>query len=183
MYTTTPQVPGGSAIWPGKPFVLALALVGACLLVSAMGAAHVAPTTHSTHSTHTSHTALPASPRVELQLLPGQVVVSGQVPDAAEHATMLRRVRTLYRGLVVHDQLSVGEVTNPNWLSASFLPDLRGASEAAARLSDGTLVLEGQVPTEQVKARLEQSADTARAAGLDVVLRLRVQPDLATAPS
>lgn len=172
MHTTTPQPPGRSGHRPHKAWAVMLALGAACLLVSAVGAAHVSPATP---------TAPPASPLVHLQLSPGLIVVSGRVP-AVEHAALLKRVRVLYQGLVVHDQLNVGEVTNPNWLSAAFLPDLRGATAADARLSDGTLVLEAQVPTEQMKARLEQSAIPARAAGLEVVLRLHLKPDPLSAP-
>jgi hypothetical protein len=167
MTSNTTQTPGRPSTWSWKPLASVLALSVVCLAVSAMGTDPTAPAPTP---------ALPASPHVALQLSPGSVVVSGQVPDAVEHAAMLWRVRSLYRDMAVHDQLSVGGVTNPNWLSAAFLPDLRGATQASVRLSNGSLVLEGEVPTEQLKTRLDSAVGTARAAGLEVVVRLSVQP-------
>ena len=54
--------------------------------------------------------------------LPGQVLVSGTVPDEASKAAILARVREVYGAEKVVDQLSIGSVILPaNWILSPIL--------------------------------------------------------------
>lgn len=104
------------------------------------------------------------------------VRLSGTVPDAREHHALLHRARALYGAERVHDALQVQPVANPAWLSPAFLPDLRGTTEAQARLADGTLSVQAVLPDEAARTALARALSAYGAEGLRVDSRLQVQP-------
>ena len=77
--------------------------------IAATVAATIVASLAATGSACAQH-PLPASPR------PGQVVVTGTVPDEASKAAMLQRLRELYGAERVVDQIGIGNVAlPPNW--------------------------------------------------------------------
>ena len=103
------------------------------------------------------------------------LVLSGRVPDDAERLALVRRARALYGAEHVSDELHVGGVANPSWLSPAFMPDLRGALRASAVLENGRWLIEGLVPTEAARAAVAASVAGFGASGVDVDNRLRVK--------
>lgn len=107
-------------------------------------------------------------PHVLLEHTDGRVHLSGTVPDEAERMALEQHVRSRYAGLPLHSRLQVGVVGNPSWLSAAYLPDLRGASRATVVLADALLRVDAEVPSAAMRERLQASTAAARAAGLQV---------------
>mgnify|MGYP007034016846 FL=1 len=134
--------------------ILAAALAATAVLIAsfAVDAAHSAA----------GDTAVPAAERAPLPLPRLRIDysaqtgarLSGTVPDEAEHQALLRRARAVYGAERVPDELTVAAVGNPAWLSPAFLPDLRGATQASAVLSDAQLVIDGDAATEQARRLL-----------------------------
>jgi hypothetical protein len=112
----------------------------------------------------------------------GRFTLMGVVPDSLERDLIVRRARQLYGADRVTDLLQVGVVGNPAWLGADFLPDLRGASNATAVLENGSLLVEGEVPTRDAMQRIAGRLADLRRRGLTVDSRLRA-PDSPAAAS
>jgi hypothetical protein len=115
------------------------------------------------------------------------VVLTGTVPDKIERDAIVRRAKSIYGAAKVTSELQIGEVGNPAWLSADFLPDLRDAAPATAVLENATLVIEGATRSTKAYARIAAAVDGYRARGITVENRMRnvnaplavagVQPD------
>lgn len=128
---------------------------------------------------HAQHSALvvPADPSPQ----PGQVVVSGAVPDEAAKAAIMTRLQTLYGVGNVIDQIDVGGVAAPpNWLEhMGHLLDTPLKKVHRGQLDiDGTQVrLRGEVDDEASR----QQIATAIAASLNPTYKvyngLRVSSD------
>lgn len=87
--------------------------------------------------------------------LPGQVLVSGTVPDEGTKAMLLARVRELYGAERVVDQLAIGNVAlPPNW--PGHVQKLVGAN--LKLVSKGQLRVEGQ----EVSVRGEVASEAQR---------------------
>lgn len=110
-------------------------------------------------------------PVVQLHWEAGQLRLSGRLPDEAERQALMRTLRTVWSGTPLDDGLELAAVGNPNWLRAAFLPDLRGATRAHARLHDATLVIEAEAASAAVRERIVASTRQAREAGLRVEVR------------
>ncbi|WP_088280577.1 BON domain-containing protein [Ideonella sp. A 288] len=115
-------------------------------------------------------------PRLRLDFAAGSVVLSGSVPNEIERAAVLRRLRVLYGADRVTDRLQVGEVGNPSWLSAAFLPDLRGAVHAVAVLDDARLVIDGVAGSALARDAVSASVADAGGKGVRVDNRIEVRP-------
>ena len=113
-------------------------------------------------------------PLLRLDFSANGLVLSGIVPSSGERDAMVARARRLYGTVRVVDRLEVGNVANPNWLHAAYLPDLRGAITATALLADATLVIDGRVDAADSAAQIGASTLPAREAGLTVLNRLRI---------
>ena len=113
-------------------------------------------------------------PLLRLDFSANGLVLSGIVPSIGERDAMVARARRLYGTVRVVDRLEVGNVANPNWLHAAYLPDLRGAITATALLADATLAIDGRVEVADSAAQIGASTLPAREAGLTVLNRLRV---------
>lgn len=95
----------------------------------------------------------------------GRVTLSGRVPDeGARSAIVSRAVQRHGRERVV-DRIEVVAGAAAPWFAAAaagFPPDLaRLSGGARARLADGTLVLEGVAPADELRAGLAQAAAAA----------------------
>lgn len=112
-------------------------------------------------------------PHVELRWVDNALHLSGTLPDEAERAAVRRHVQRLYAGHAVHDRLQVGEVANPSWLRASFLPDLRAARWARAKLAHAQLQIEGEAADPEVQRVVLRSTAPAHEAGVVVLSHLQ----------
>ncbi len=105
------------------------------------------------------------------------IVLRGSVPDDGERQSILRRARTIYGAGHVTDAMQVRAVANPAWLSPAFLPDLRPTLRASAELTDGGLVIEGDLQSESARQAVRASVADYLAGGVPMTDRLRVVPD------
>lgn len=112
-------------------------------------------------------------PHVELRWVDNTLHLSGTLPDEAERTAVRRHVQRLYAGHAVHDRLQLGEVANPSWLRAAFLPDLRATRWARAELARAELVIEGVAADPEVQRSVLRSAAPAREAGVVVLSQLQ----------
>lgn len=109
---------------------------------------------------------------------PGQVVVSGAVPDEASKAALLERVRALYGAQHVVDQLAVDRVSlPPNW--NGYVHKLIGANlkliSRGEITIDGTRVsLRGEVANEAQRQQIASDVATSLNPGYTVNNGLRV---------
>jgi hypothetical protein len=110
-------------------------------------------------------------PALRLEYSAPAVVLSGVVPDQAERRALVMRLRAIYGKAHVRDHVKVGAVANPAWLSADFLPDLRGTVRAVAELRDARLQVEAQPSSDAAGRRLAAELDALRARGIAVELR------------
>jgi OOP family OmpA-OmpF porin len=94
----------------------------------------------------------PATPK------PGQILVSGTVPDEASKATMLARVRELYGAERVVDQLAIGNVSlPPNW--NGYVQKLLGAnlklvSKGMLKIDGNNVTIRGEVANEAQRQQI-----------------------------
>ena len=101
----------------------------------------------------------PASPR------PGQVLVSGSVPDEASKAAMLARVRELYGAERVVDQVSIAPVSlPPNWngyVQKLIGPNLKLISKGEIKIDGTNITLRGEVANEAQRQQIASDFATS----------------------
>jgi OmpA-OmpF porin, OOP family len=94
----------------------------------------------------------PASPR------PGQILVSGSVPDEASKAAVLARLRELYGADQVLDQIAVGGVAMPaNWagyVQKLIGPNLKLISRGQLKIDGNSVSLRGEVANEAQRQQI-----------------------------
>jgi len=94
---------------------------------------------------------------------PGQVLVTGTVPDEASKAAALARLREVYGADRVVDQIAVGQVVLPaNWnnhVQSLISPNLKAVSRGQLKIDGTTVSITGEVAndiaiaTQPLKAR------------------------------
>lgn len=97
--------------------------------------------------------------------LPGQVVVSGTVPDDASKLSVLTKLREVYGADKVVDQISVGAVVMPpNWstyVQKLISPNLKLISRGQFKIDGNVVSMRGEVSNEAQKQQI--ASDTASA--------------------
>jgi len=162
-----------------KPFIAAVALVGAAALAAMLIAAPAPPLPDAglASGTESAQGGIPMPLlRVDYSALVG-VRLSGRVPDQSEHEAIVRRARSIYGADQVIDRISTGGVANPSWLHPSFLPDLRSASRASATLHDARLVIDGVVPSQGARDALNATLAGFAAQGVRVDSHIDIHPE------
>ncbi len=90
--------------------------------------------------------------------MPGQVLVSGTVPDEASKAAMLARVRELYGAERVVDQIAIGNVAlPPNWQShvhKLIAPNLKLISKGQLKVDGNNVSVQGEVANEAQRQQI-----------------------------
>lgn len=96
---------------------------------------------------------------------PGQVLVSGTVPDEAGKAAILARVREIYGHERVVDQLSVGTVVLPaNWntyVQKVVGPHLKLISHGQLKIDGTTVNVRGEVANEAQRQQIASNIATS----------------------
>ncbi|MBA5608407.1 OmpA family protein [Duganella sp. FT3S] len=101
----------------------------------------------------------PATPK------PGQVLVSGTVPDEASKAAMLARLRELYGAEQVVDQIAIGRVVlPPNWVG--YVQKLIGAnlkliSKGQLKIDGNNVSVHGEVANEAQRQQIASDFATS----------------------
>jgi OmpA-OmpF porin, OOP family len=114
----------------------------------------------------------PATPK------PGQVLVSGTVPDEASKAAMLARLRELYGADQVVDQIAIGRVVlPPNW--AGYVQKLIGAdlkliSKGQLKIDGNNVSVHGEVANEAQRQQIASDFATSLNPTYTVTNGLRV---------
>jgi OOP family OmpA-OmpF porin len=102
---------------------------------------------------------LPASPK------PGQILVSGSVPDEASKAAMLQRVRELYGADRVVDQVSISPVSlPPNWngyVQKLIQPNLKLISKGELKIDGTNVTVRGEVANEAQRQQIASDIATS----------------------
>ena len=95
---------------------------------------------------------------------PGQVVVSGTVPDEATRQSVLTKAREVFGNERVVDQLGVGKlVAPPNWssyLQGIISPDLKQVSHGQISISGNVIEIKGEVGNEAVRQQIVSDMST-----------------------
>ncbi len=90
--------------------------------------------------------------------MPGQVLVSGTVPDEASKAAMLARVRELYGYERVVDQIAIGNVVlPPNWngyVQKLINPNLKLITKGQIRIDGNDVSVRGEVANEAQRQQI-----------------------------
>jgi OOP family OmpA-OmpF porin len=119
----------------------------------------VMPALLSTSIYCAAQTPAPATPR------PGQVLVSGSVPDEASKAAMLARVRELYGADRVVDQVSIAPVSlPPNWngyVQKLIGPNLKLISKGEIKIDGTSVTLRGEVANEAQRQQIASDFATS----------------------
>jgi OmpA-OmpF porin, OOP family len=96
---------------------------------------------------------------------PGQVTVSGTVPDEASKAAVLAKLRELYGADKVVDQIAVGPVAMPaNWngyVQKLITPDLKQITKGQLKIDGNTVSLRGEVANEALRQRIASNVATS----------------------
>lgn len=115
---------------------------------------------------------LPVSPK------PGQILVSGAVPDEASKAAMLQRVRELYGADRVVDQVAISPVSlPPNWngyVQKLIQPNLRLISKGELKIDGTNVTVRGEVANEAQRQQIASDIATSLNPGYTVNNGLRV---------
>jgi OOP family OmpA-OmpF porin len=89
---------------------------------------------------------------------PGQILVSGTVPDEASKAAMLARVRELYGAERVVDQLAIGNVSlPPNWngyVQKLLSPNLKLVTKGMLKIDGNNVTIRGEVANEAQRQQI-----------------------------
>ena len=89
---------------------------------------------------------------------PGQVLVSGTMPDEPSKQAVLTRLREIYGPEMVVDQITIGQVATPaNWTSyvqKLITPDLKSISRGQLKVDGNTVSIKGEVPTEATRQKI-----------------------------
>jgi len=119
----------------------------------------VMPALLSTSIYCAAQTPAPATPK------PGQVLVSGSVPDEASKAAMLARVRELYGADRVVDQVSIAPVSlPPNWngyVQKLIGPNLKLISKGEIKIDGTNVTLRGEVANEAQRQQIASDFATS----------------------
>lgn len=95
---------------------------------------------------------------------PGQVLVTGTVPDEASKAGVLARLRELYGAERVVDQISVGPVVIPaNWdtyVKKLINPNLKLISRGQLKIDGNTISVRGEVANEAQRQQIASDMAT-----------------------
>ena len=96
---------------------------------------------------------------------PGQVLVTGTVPDEASKASVLAKLREVYGTELVVDQISVGAVSSPaNWNSyvqKLITPDLKQITRGQLKIDGSTVSLKGEVANEAQRQKIASTVATS----------------------
>lgn len=107
----------------------------------------------------TAQVPAPATPR------PGQVLISGTVPDEASKAAMLARLRELYGADQVVDQIAIGRVVlPPNWVGyvqKLIGADLKLISKGQLKIDGNKLSVHGEVANEAQRQQIASDFATS----------------------
>jgi OOP family OmpA-OmpF porin len=97
--------------------------------------------------------------------MPGQVLVTGAVPDEASKAAMLIQLRALYGAERVVDQLSIAPVSlPPNWngyVQKLINPNLKLISKGEIKIDGTTVSLRGEVANEAQRQQIASDVATS----------------------
>lgn len=111
--------------------------------------------------------AIPATAQVPAPAtpMPGQVLVSGTVPDEASKAAMLARLRELYGADRVVDQIAIGRVVlPPNWVvyvQKLIGADLKLISKGQLRIDGNNVSVHGEVANEAQRQQIASDFATS----------------------
>jgi len=101
----------------------------------------------------------PATPR------PGQILVSGAVPDEASKAAVLQRLRDLYGADRVVDQLAISPVSlPPNWngyVQKLIQPNLMLISKGELKIDGTNVTVRGEVANEAQRQQIASDIATS----------------------
>jgi OmpA-OmpF porin, OOP family len=99
------------------------------------------------------------------QATPGQVVVSGKVPDEATRDSVLSKLRSTYGAANVVDQIEVGNVsTPPNWsanVQKLIGPQLKQVSKGELKIDGSQIDVHGEVANEAIRQQVASDMATA----------------------
>jgi OOP family OmpA-OmpF porin len=95
---------------------------------------------------------------------PGQVLVTGTVPDEASKASVLAKLREVYGDLVV-DQITVGAVSTPanwnNYVQKLITPELKQITRGQLKIDGSTVSLKGEVANEAQRQKIASNVATS----------------------
>ncbi|MFS2134836.1 OmpA family protein [Duganella sp. Dugasp56] len=132
----------------------------------------VMPVLLSTSLYCAAQTPLPVSPK------PGQILVSGAVPDEASKAAMLQRMRELYGADRVVDQVAISPVSlPPNWngyVQKLIQPNLKLISKGELKIDGTNVTVRGEVANEAQRQQIASDIATSLNPGYTVNNGLRV---------
>lgn len=96
---------------------------------------------------------------------PGQVLVTGTVPDEASKASVLAKLREVYGADLVVDQISVGAVATPaNWndyVQKLITPDLKQITRGQLKIEGSNVSLKGEVANEAQRQKIASTVATS----------------------
>ncbi|CDG83178.1 OmpA family protein [Janthinobacterium agaricidamnosum] len=96
---------------------------------------------------------------------PGQVLVSGTVPDEASKASVLAKLRELYGADKVVDQIAVGQVALPaNWngyVQKLISPNLKQISRGQLTIDGSVVSVRGEVANEAQRQKIASDIATS----------------------
>ncbi len=96
---------------------------------------------------------------------PGQVLVSGTVPDEASKASVLAKLRELYGADKVVDQIAVGQVALPaNWngyVQKLLTPNLKQISRGQLTIDGSVVSVRGEVANESQRQKIASDIATS----------------------
>ncbi|HEY4317363.1 MAG TPA: OmpA family protein [Herbaspirillum sp.] len=89
---------------------------------------------------------------------PGQILITGTVPDEASKAAALARLREVYGADRVVDQIAIGEVVLPaNWngyVQKLITPDLKLISHGQLKIDGNTVTVNGEVANDAQRQQI-----------------------------
>lgn len=95
---------------------------------------------------------------------PGQVLVTGTVPDESSKAAILTRLRAVYGTEKVVDQIAIGPVVMPaNWsgyVQKLINPDLKLISRGQLKIDGNTISMRGEVANEAQRQHIASAMAT-----------------------
>ena len=119
----------------------------------------VVPALLSTSLYCAAQTPSPVSPK------PGQILVSGAVPDEASKAALLQRVRELYGADRVVDQVAISPVSlPPNWngyVQKLIQPNLKLISKGELKIDGTNVTVRGEVANEAQRQQIASDIATS----------------------
>jgi OOP family OmpA-OmpF porin len=96
---------------------------------------------------------------------PGQIVVTGAVPDEASKAAILAQVRAMYGAERVVDQVAISQVSlPPNWngyVQKLITPNLKLISKGELKIDGTNVTLRGEVANEVQRQQIASDVATS----------------------